>query len=857
MSDQKRAAVIGAGLVGVATAIGLRRSGFEVEVFERRRAVVPDGYGIAITTNGMLALRELQIAEQISAVGARIEQAEIRDPRNRLISDVPLKRIALAQGDYSYGFTRRNLHQRLLELLGDTPIRTGAALAGISERGSGVVARFEDGREAEFDLLVGSDGVHSTTRRCLHGDAPLENSGYVAWLAIADHVSRKVPAGYGAQWWGRGLRYSVQYAGPQQTYWWGTQTIPNNLAGRRRKQGPVSAPGIDKGHFRQLFQGWVPELRDLIDEYLDCTPAESVIEINPRCHRPIARWSRGHVTLSGDAAHAMFPSLGTGASIGFEDAAVLMHCVRVERDVPAALALYDRLRVDRTNRTLKLAKQLCWLETSANRAVVKLRDAYFRVLPRSFMANQFLNFTDFQLPPEIAAPAVRKLGPNERWHWFSGQLNPLNTVCAFRLRSQRALTAGDFQAALARLQQAHEILNLTVKPSASEGLEFRRVARTIAYEQLPVGDVAAALELLNRRANTSFAPDAPLAKLIWAPLSEHGGHGVLCLVCSHLVADGTAIIRLTQELLRLLSGPGAAAARCEPLPAALEALLGEREFAAKLRRRAVVKQTGRTTSSLLRPGLRLPEEQPAEFEELESRFVQVALDEGRSAQLDGLCKQHELTIADIAGAALARALGVELGRGQERVVVRIGRSFSFREALAPEFRDALQSSVAQAACALESDHSQPLLELARRARSSYERLWREGDVIDGLRVLSDTGPTNLAAARRFAGLVRKSGPMHISVTDLSALPVQSAPGFTIADACVATTLSISGNLVLLIQRAQGCIGFNIGYAHPLVSDARAARISAAFQAELRQALGAALPAHEPERPRPEQVDAHP
>jgi len=841
MSKTRKAAVVGAGLVGVATAIALRRAGFDVEIFERRPAVVPDGFGIAITTNGMLALRELGIADQVSAAGARIDHAEIRDGQNRLLSRIPLRRVALAQGDYSFAFTRPNLHRRLLELLGDVPIHTGANLKSFSERGRGVVAHFEDGRSTEVDLMVGSDGVHSTVRSALHGETRFQNSDYVAWLAISNHMSPKLPQGYGGQWWGRGVRYSLQYAGPQLTYWWGTQTIPNTPAGRQRKLAPVSNYGFDQERFRTLFREWTPELRELIDEYLLHTPAESVIEINPRSHTPSASWSRGHVTLSGDAAHAMFPSLGTGASIGFEDAAVLMHCVMRERDVPTALALYDRMRVDRTNRLLKLAKQLCWLETNPNRAVVALRDAYFRRLPVSVMVNQFLNFTDFQLPREIAAPAVRALGPNERWHWYSSQLSPLNTVCAFRLRRRRALGVGELESALATLQRSHEILSLTVKPSEGKGLEYRRVALPIPHEQVQLAAAETPLVMLNRSANTTFAPDAPLAKLFWAPapVAADGSEYLLCLVCSHLIADGAALVRLGNLLLQRLADLAADGGAFEALPAALETQLSAR-FDRRAIRRAVWKQTLRTPGNLLRPGVRLPVEAASHFEDLETRYVQVALDAAQTEELDALCAQRGLGCGDLAVAALARAVCNALGSAAQPARLRIGRSFSFRDAFAPEARDALQSSVAQAAATLEHDSRVSLVDLAEHAKQQYQRLWQDGEVLDGLRVLWDTCPQTLSSARVFAALLQQSGPMHISVTDLSGLPLVAAGDEqTVSEFCLATTLSASGNLVLVIGRSAGRLAFSLGYAHPLVSPERAAQIAVLFERELHGALASA------------------
>lgn len=850
MNEKRTAAVVGAGLVGIATAIALKQSGFEVEIFERRPAVTPDGFGIAITTNGMLALRELGIAESVIEVGARIDRAEIRDPQNRTISDLPLKRIALGLGDYSYGFSRRALHGRLLELLGDIPIHTGASLTTVGQRGKQAVVAFGNSHAGAYDLVVGADGVHSTMRRLLHGAFDVDNSNYVAWVAVANHLSPRVPKGYGAQWWGRGLRYSVQYLGPNQTYWWGTETIPNTPEGERRKRAPLSAPGIDKERFRSLFAGWAPELRSLIDEYLEHTPAEAVMEINPRCHRPIERWSRGAATLAGDAAHAMFPSLATGASIGFEDAAVLMHCLRHERDVHAALAQYDALRVERTNGVLTMAKKVCWLETSPNRAVVKLRDAYFRNMPDGAMSEQIARFSDFRVPAEVLPAPRRALGANERWHWYSSQLSPLNMACALRIEAPRALRPADFERALADLQAKYEILTLTVRPSEPAGLVYRTVANPIRLTRLAANEATSAVELLNRCASETFAPDEPLAKLFWCAddRGEGADAGLLCLACSHLIADGASVTRLMQELLARLGGEPVGEAR-EELAPSVEQLLSPLLDEPKAARKALLAQTRGIVGTLLSPGLRLPDEQRAAFEDVASHFLRIELDDASSARLEALASAKGLSLGDLATAALVRALASELGAGASTNVVRVGRSYTFRELFPTEYRHRVQSSVAQAASALEVDAALSLTDLAASAKSAYGRVWHAGEVLDAARVLHARGPDSLRDARKLAAIVRKSGPMHVSVTDLSDDPLHAPPAFRLSELCTANTLSCSGSLVLTVQRAGARLSLVLGHAQPLVSAARAGRIAVLLQAELERALAESALAESASRPR--------
>jgi 2-polyprenyl-6-methoxyphenol hydroxylase-like FAD-dependent oxidoreductase len=64
---------------------------------------------------------------------------------------------------------------------------------------------------------------------------------------------------------------------------------------------------------------------------------------------PLATWTRGRVTLLGDAAHPMLPFLGQGASQSLEDALVLARCLAADRDDPLrALEAYAGRRRERT-----------------------------------------------------------------------------------------------------------------------------------------------------------------------------------------------------------------------------------------------------------------------------------------------------------------------------------------------------------------------------------------------------------------------------------------------------------------------------------------------------------------------------
>ncbi len=94
----------------------------------------------------------------------------------------------------------------------------------------------------------------------------------------------------------------------------------------------------------ERFAQWV----EPVGEIIAATPAEDIVE-RPLCDRvPLQYWSKGRVTLLGDAAHPVVPSLGQGANMAFEDAYKLAECLDRASNPAAAFAAYEQSRIPRT-----------------------------------------------------------------------------------------------------------------------------------------------------------------------------------------------------------------------------------------------------------------------------------------------------------------------------------------------------------------------------------------------------------------------------------------------------------------------------------------------------------------------------
>lgn len=342
--------VVGAGLGGLALALALARAGIDSTVVEQAPAFGEVGAGVQLSPNATRALFSLGLEAQARAIAATPEAAEVRDHRSgRLLLRNPLGEAAMARWGAPYWQAHRaDLHAVLLaaaQAAGRTRFRLGASVAAVE--GASVV--LGDGERLTGDAVVGCDGVRSVVRQSLWGEGAAHFTGEVAWRAVVP--VERLPAGLirpiAAVWTGGG-RHFVHY--PVRG-----GALINFIAITEEADWRVeswSEPG-DKAALAAAFSGWPPSVRALIGG------ADSVLRWALYGRPPLERWSKGAVTLLGDAAHPMLPFLAQGAGMAIEDAVVLARCLQDGEGVEASLARYEAARRART------AKVQAWSRRNA------------------------------------------------------------------------------------------------------------------------------------------------------------------------------------------------------------------------------------------------------------------------------------------------------------------------------------------------------------------------------------------------------------------------------------------------------------------------------------------------------------
>ena len=375
MGAVERVIVVGGGIGGLAAAVALQQAGIAATVYERMSAIREVGAALALWPNGVKALAALGLREALAPISLPEERGRIYSWRGALLSETLMRDVERRFGAPVVVVHRADLQAMLLAAFDRGRVVLDAACTGFRQTGGMVTALFADGRTAEGDLLIGADGIYSSVRAQMFGHQRPRYSGYTAWRGIATTATPLGEPGTGFETWGVGARFGAAHITPQRIYWYGTM----NAA-----EGGTDAPGGRKQEVTDLFRNWHAP----IPEIIAATPEAAILRNDIHDRPPLDRWSRGRVTLLGDAAHATTPNLAQGACQAIEDGVVLARCLRNRPEVTDALAEYESRRLRRANLVITTSWRLGQAGQWENPLLCRLRDAVMRALPQSAQMRQ-------------------------------------------------------------------------------------------------------------------------------------------------------------------------------------------------------------------------------------------------------------------------------------------------------------------------------------------------------------------------------------------------------------------------------------------------------------------------------------
>ena len=343
--------IVGGGIGGLAAALALARKGIRAQVIEQASEFKEVGAGIQLGPNVFRMFEELGLTEAVSRFAVFPENLIMLDA----ISGEEVTRVPLGEGfrkkfTYPYALIYRpDLLNVLLEACRSCDLiqlERSQKVVAVDERSDGVTVRIEGGRSHTGVALIGADGLWSTIRQIVVGDGKPVVAGHITYRAVLP--TSEVPEHL--------RRWSM-------TFWAGEKV---HLVIYPLRGGELYNL-VAVFHSSRYEEGWdsYGDPAELNERFAKtCEPVRTLLgkieswRMWVLCDRPpIKDWSRGRMTLLGDAAHPMLQYLAQGACMAIEDAVCLANKVEAAQgDFAAAFQAYQQARYLRTGRVQIMAR---------------------------------------------------------------------------------------------------------------------------------------------------------------------------------------------------------------------------------------------------------------------------------------------------------------------------------------------------------------------------------------------------------------------------------------------------------------------------------------------------------------------
>jgi salicylate hydroxylase len=382
--------IVGGGIGGLFAAKALLAHKLDVAVYEQAPELGEIGAGVYLTPNSVRHLDRVGLLADVERCGARVGPAShyFREDGSPI---APVQVTDSSGWNANFGMHRADFVDFLAASLPKGIVHTGHRCVGFEQAGDKVSVKFANGATADADIVVGADGIHSELRPYVFPPSNPVFHGSVAYRGTVPHERvPDWPTERWQMWLGKGKHFLVfpLRAGKLINY---VGFVP---ADQEMKES-WSAPG-DPDVLRAEFAGWDPRIEMLLSK------VEKTFRWALYDREPMPTWTKGRLTLLGDAAHPMLPHLGQGANQAIEDgmalATILSHVDNAR--APEALIAYERLRRERVADVQRGARQNGMRYDSAYADIAK-RDAEIKA-----HAEFRKSLYDFDVVPEAERAAA-------------------------------------------------------------------------------------------------------------------------------------------------------------------------------------------------------------------------------------------------------------------------------------------------------------------------------------------------------------------------------------------------------------------------------------------------------------------
>ncbi|XP_072955964.1 monooxygenase 2-like isoform X2 [Typha angustifolia] len=369
--------IVGAGIAGLATALGLHRKGVRSLVLEASEVLRISGFALTIWTNAWRALDVLGVGDSIRQQHILLQGFVVSSASGAITSELSFKKRENQGKKLELRCVKRNILLETLEReLPSGTIRYSSKIVSIEEDGNVKILHLTDGSIIKTKVLIGCDGI---------------NSQVAKWLGL------KKPA-YTGRSATRGYRSGFLPCSERSVYWFFTWS-PSP------EEKEAAEESVTK--MRQYVLSKLTNVPKEVKQVIEISDIGEVVSTPLRYRSPFSLlWgniTKRNVCVAGDALHPMTPDLGQGGCSALEDSIVLAKCLseaileghkgaQEEFDrIKLALDKYARIRRWRSFQLITTAYLVGFIQQSSGAVITFLRDKFLS----RWMAKMLLKMSDY------------------------------------------------------------------------------------------------------------------------------------------------------------------------------------------------------------------------------------------------------------------------------------------------------------------------------------------------------------------------------------------------------------------------------------------------------------------------------
>jgi 2-polyprenyl-6-methoxyphenol hydroxylase-like FAD-dependent oxidoreductase len=364
--------IIGGGIAGLTLAAALRRRGIAVDLVELQSQWNILGVGISLTGPTLRALKSIGLADQCVDVGFGFDRIVFADAVGRPVGALAMPRLCGPDYPATVAISRPALHDVLIRSAQGRGARIvlGTTVTALEQQNDAVAVTFSDGSRAEYDFVVGCDGIRSRVRELVFEDVPDASfTGLAVWRAT---MPRSPAVDCMQMFYGPHVKAGVNPHSRDEMFLFLVQPIKDDS-----RLSPQQMHVVLQEQLRDFDGEVMSYVRDHVTDpgRIDYRPMNAFLLPPP--------WHRGRVVVIGDAAHTTTPHLATGAGIAIEDAVVLAELIASDLLALELLARFMARRYDRCRLVVETAVKLGEMEKDTSIPIQKhheLMTATFRKL---------------------------------------------------------------------------------------------------------------------------------------------------------------------------------------------------------------------------------------------------------------------------------------------------------------------------------------------------------------------------------------------------------------------------------------------------------------------------------------------